>query len=301
MNQQHQLHQLQINMSNDETIQSNKSAGSARKLMQLIKLVELKRNERQSRRQSERLSYIGTVLPSNYSRSPNKRISHYKQKIYVYKFLYGPRGWIAISYHILVFIMVFTCLVLTILSTIKNYHLTSWKYLLFMEKIMLVWFSLEFLLRLWASSCKPEFNGIKGKFKFIFSPFRILDLTVIILSAVVLYFSPQDGHVLFAASAFRGFHRSFQVMEMIRLERSFRPWTVLSSVVYAQREQLIITTYIGFLAITFMAFFLYLVENGDQNFENVGEALWWAVVTLCTIGYGDKVPVSLLTIYFIYF
>lgn len=299
MNQQHQL---QIDMSNDETVQSNKSVGSAKKLMQLIKLVELKRNERQLRRQSERMSYVGTVLPSNYSRSPNKqRISHYKQKIYVYKFLHGPRGWFAISYHIFVFIMVFTCLVLTILSTIKNYHITSWKYLLFMEKIMLVWFSLEFLLRLWASSCKPEFNGIKGKLKFIFSPFRILDITVIILSIVVLYFSPQDGHVLFAASAFRGFHRSFQVMEMIRLERSFRPWTVLSSVVYAQREQLIITTYIGFLAITFMAFFLYLLENDDKNFENVGEALWWAVVTLCTIGYGDKVPVSLLTVNFIYF
>lgn len=58
--------------------------------------------------------------------------------------------------------------------------------------------------------------------------------------------------------------------------------------IYAQREQLIISAYIGFLALFFAAFMLYMVENGkNPNFDNVADALWWGVVTLCTVGYGE--------------
>jgi len=101
---------------------------------------------------------------------------------------------------------------------------------------------------------------------------------VIVVSIVVLWIDPKNGYEVFAASAFRGFHRFFQVLQMIRLEREFRPWRVLLSVLYAQREQLIITTYIGFLALCFVAFLSYLAEKDvNNNFDNLADALWWAV------------------------
>ncbi|XP_061565218.1 potassium voltage-gated channel subfamily KQT member 1.1 isoform X3 [Cololabis saira] len=60
--------------------------------------------------------------------------------------------------------------------------------------------------------------------------------------------------------------------------------------------ELITTLYIGFLSLIFSSYFVYLAEKdtvdntGSTEFENYADALWWGVVTVTTIGYGDKVP-----------
>uniref|UniRef100_U3J0T1 Potassium voltage-gated channel subfamily Q member 1 n=1 Tax=Anas platyrhynchos platyrhynchos TaxID=8840 RepID=U3J0T1_ANAPP len=60
--------------------------------------------------------------------------------------------------------------------------------------------------------------------------------------------------------------------------------------------ELITTLYIGFLGLIFSSYFVYLAEkdavdeNGKTGFSSYADALWWGVVTVTTIGYGDKVP-----------
>ncbi|CAG2113024.1 unnamed protein product [Medioppia subpectinata] len=80
---------------------------------------------------------------------------------------------------------------------------------------------------------------------------------------------------------------------MLRLEHRFRPWPVMSSVVWQQREHLAITTYMGFLSLLFISFAIYFVEK-DVNpaFNNIAAAMYWGVVTLCTVGYGDMIPIT---------
>ncbi|CAG2115608.1 unnamed protein product, partial [Medioppia subpectinata] len=72
-------------------------------------------------------------------------------------------------------------------------------------------------------------------------PSRLMDAVVITLSIVVLTINSSSGHEVFAASAFRGFHRFFQVIQILTLNKQLQPWKVLSSVIYDQREQLSIT------------------------------------------------------------
>ena len=114
------------------------------------------------------------------------------------------------------------------------------------------------------------------------NPFRLIDMFVIITSCIVLFFDTQS-HKLFIY--FRGF-RFFQVFQMLRLEHRFRPWRLMASVVWAQREHLAITTYMGFLALLFISFAIYFVEK-DQNpaFDSIASSMWWGVITLCTVGY----------------
>ncbi|NXP82628.1 KCNQ1 protein, partial [Ramphastos sulfuratus] len=60
--------------------------------------------------------------------------------------------------------------------------------------------------------------------------------------------------------------------------------------------ELITTLYIGFLGLIFSSYFVYLAEKdatdeeGKTGFSSYADALWWGVVTVTTIGYGDKVP-----------
>ncbi|CAK1539962.1 unnamed protein product [Leptosia nina] len=187
------------------------------------------------------------------------------------------------------FLMVFMCLSLSVFSTIEEYEAKAGIVLLYMEAVVVVWFAIEFCLRLWSSGCRSRYQGLMGRLKFLRRPFCIIDVTTIIASMVVLGMG-SSGQV-FAASALRGL-RFFQILRMVRMDRRGGTWKLLGSVVYAHRQELITTLYIGFLGLIFASFLVYLAEKdvADTKFKNFAEALWWGVITLCTVGYGDMVP-----------
>ncbi len=58
-------------------------------------------------------------------------------------------------------------------------------------------------------------------------------------------------------------------------------------------QELITTMYIGFIVLIFSSFVVYMVEKDhNENFASFAHALWWGVITLCTVGYGDAVPIT---------
>ncbi|CAG2113483.1 unnamed protein product, partial [Medioppia subpectinata] len=208
----------------------------------------------------------------------NRKSTYFKRRIQVYNLLNRPRGVWAFIYHIFVFLLVFFCLIMTVLSTDTNFETITWEVLILIETCMVVGFGIEFIVRLWASGCKLEYKGWCGKLKFLRNPLRLGDICLIIVSIVLLQVGPADGHLVFDGFAVRGFHRVFQVIQMIKSERQFRPASILMSVLSSQREQLIITVYIGFIVLCFMAFLIYLVENGvNEYFDTIADSFWWAV------------------------
>ncbi|KAI3388562.1 hypothetical protein SNEBB_006789 [Seison nebaliae] len=97
---------------------------------------------------------------------------------------------------------------------------------------------------------------------------------------------------VFAASALRGL-RFFQILRMLRMDRKGGTWKLLASVVWAHRQELMTNVYIGFLCLIFSSFLMYLVEKDlNPRINSYADALWWGIVTLCTVGYGDVVPVT---------
>uniref|UniRef100_A0A158RA41 Potassium voltage-gated channel subfamily KQT member 5 n=1 Tax=Taenia asiatica TaxID=60517 RepID=A0A158RA41_TAEAS len=85
--------------------------------------------------------------------------------------------------------------------------------------------------------------------------------------------------------------RFFQILRMIRVDRRAGSFKLLASVVWAHRQELFTTMYIGFLALIFGSFLIYLVEKKDnRKIQSFADALWWGIITLCTVGYGDTVP-----------
>lgn len=160
---------------------------------------------------------------------------------------------------------------------------------------MLVFFSVEFIVRLWSSDCISHYRGWKGKLRFIRSPFRLIDIFIIYSTAVVLFF--DDKSVLVSTSLrslrfLRGI-RFLQVFQVLKLDHRFSPWRMMASVVWDQKEHLAITTYMGSLALLTISFLVYFLEKGiNPAFNSLASSLWWGVVTLCTVGYGDMYPIT---------
>ncbi|XP_050956041.1 potassium voltage-gated channel subfamily KQT member 1 [Labeo rohita] len=211
----------------------------------------------------------------------------------VYNFLERPAGLRCFLYHFLVFLMVLVCLIFSVLSTIEQYADFATGSLFWMEIVLVVFFGTEYVVRLWSAGCRSKYVGIKGRLRFIRKPISIIDLIVVVASVVVL--SVGSNGQVFATSAIRGI-RFLQILRMLHVDRQGGTWRLLGSVVFIHRQELITTLYIGFLGLIFSSYFVYLAEKdavdeeGKTGFSSYADALWWGVVTVTTIGYGDKVP-----------
>ncbi|XP_040927554.1 potassium voltage-gated channel subfamily KQT member 2-like isoform X5 [Betta splendens] len=220
-------------------------------------------------------------------RPSKKNASYRKLQNFLYNALERPRGW-AFIYHAYVFLLVFSCLILSVFATIKEFKNGSESALYILEIVTIVVFGVEYIVRIWAAGCCCRYRGWRGRLKFARKPFCVIDIMVLIASVSVLAAGSQGN--VFATSAIRSL-RFLQILRMLRMDRRGGTWKLLGSVVYAHSKELITAWYIGFLCLILASFLVYSVEKElNDEFETYADALWWGLITLTTIGYGDKVP-----------
>ncbi|XP_058992018.1 potassium voltage-gated channel subfamily KQT member 4 isoform X2 [Mustela lutreola] len=191
---------------------------------------------------------------------------------WVYNVLERPRGW-AFVYHVFIFLLVFSCLVLSVLSTIQEHQELANECLLILEFVMIVVFGLEYIIRVWSAGCCCRYRGWQGRFRFARKPFCVIDFIVFVASVAVIAAGTQGN--IFATSALRSM-RFLQILRMVRMDRRGGTWKLLGSVVYAHSKELITAWYIGFLVLIFASFLVYLAEkDANSDFSSYADSLWW--------------------------
>ncbi|KAM9415921.1 potassium voltage-gated channel subfamily KQT member 4-like isoform 4-T4 [Salvelinus alpinus] len=239
---------------------------------------------------SHRTGLLGTPLPGRLgpratTSASSKRYRKFQN--FLYNVLERPRGW-AFIYHAFIFLLVFSCLVLSVFSTIPDHQKIANEGLFILEFVMIVVFGLEYVVRVWASGCCCRYRGWQGRLRFARKPFCVIDFIVFVASLAVIAAGTQGN--IFATSALRSM-RFLQILRMVRMDRRGGTWKLLGSVVYAHSKELITAWYIGFLVLIFASFLVYLAEKDvNTEFNTYADSLWWGTITLTTIGYGDKTP-----------
>uniref|UniRef100_H3CZW3 Potassium voltage-gated channel, KQT-like subfamily, member 2a n=1 Tax=Tetraodon nigroviridis TaxID=99883 RepID=H3CZW3_TETNG len=229
----------------------------------------------------------GSGVSTGRPRPSKKNASYRKLQNFLYNALERPRGW-AFVYHAYVGLLVLLCDFLDVSATIKEFKNSSESALYILEIVTIVVFGVEYIVRIWSAGCCCRYRGWRGRLKFARKPFCVIDIMVLIASVSVLAAGSQGN--IFATSAIRSL-RFLQILRMLRMDRRAGTWKLLGSVVYAHSKELITAWYIGFLCLILASFLVYSVEKeSNEEFETYADALWWGLITLTTIGYGDKVP-----------
>ena len=148
-------------------------------------------------------------------------------------------------------------------------------------------FSVEYLLRLWVATLDPRYRTpIKGRLRYMVSPMALIDL-----AAILPFYLPLAVTIDLRVLRLLRLFRLFRLFKMTRYVESLRTF---HRVFVAKKEELLITALMIFILLVFASSAMYAAENEAQpdKFPNIPETLWWGVVTLTTIGYGDVYPVT---------
>ncbi len=155
------------------------------------------------------------------------------------------------------------------------------------EKVSVAIFTAEYLLRLWSCTADPRFaDGLRGRLRMATSPMALVDIAAIL---------PFYIDLLFPGTMDLRFLRVLRLLRLFRLLRARRlseASATLVRVIYAKRMELAVTLSVVMVAVLLSAAAIFLAEHGqpDTQFTSIPRAMWWSIVTVTTIGYGDMVP-----------
>lgn len=211
----------------------------------------------------------------------------FRQKIHALLFPNEFSSSLQKVFDVFIIICIIISVTAIILESVESIeHVLATQFLI-IDRISVAIFSIEYVMRLYACVEEPEFehHPIAGRFKYAKRFSSVIDLL-----AILPFFLEIFLHHLFDLR----FLRVFRLLRLLKLTRYTGATSTLTKVISREWSVLVTAAFIMFLLVILTASLGYLFEHDAQptKFENIPQSIYWAVITLASVGYGDISPVT---------
>jgi len=192
------------------------------------------------------------------------------------------------AFDVFILTLILLNVVAVIAGTVKSVEARFQSALRWFEIFSVAVFTVEYLARVWACASQSEYSRpVIGRLRFMLRPIAIIDLLAIL--PFYLTFFTADLRFIRALRLFR----LFRVAKLGRYSSSMR---LFGRVFRNKKEELFVTAMVMMMMVIMSASLMYFAENEAQpdKFTDIPSTIWWAVMTLTTVGYGDIFPITTL-------
>jgi voltage-gated potassium channel Kch len=232
------------------------------------------------------LKLFRVLLPAWHEFVEVNRGRTFRQKVHavVYPSEYG--GTLHQIFDTFIVVWVIVSVVAVVLESVQSIHYIFNIEFIVLDAVTVGIFSVEYCLRLYCCVENPGFkNALWGRIKHAKSASAIVDLL-----AILPFFLEAFLHHLFDLR----FLRVFRLLRLLKLTRYTGATATLTRVISREWPVLAASAFVMLLLVIMTASLGYLFEHEAQpdKFENIPQSIYWAVITLASVGYGDISPVT---------
>ncbi|MPV86077.1 ion transporter [Ostreibacterium oceani] len=197
----------------------------------------------------------------------------------------SSRDRLSITVNLLIIGLIIISIISIVLESEPSISGTYGHILRYIDVVAVSVFSVEYLARLWIAPDLPKYKDLppsKARLKYAMSPMAIIDLLAIL--PMLLAFISVDLRFL----------RILRLLRIFKLTRYNSTITTLLTVLRNESRSFAAACFVLVIMLIIASSFIYLIEGKTQPeaFGSIPKAMWWALITLTTVGYGDVTPIT---------
>ncbi|MEG0851641.1 MAG: ion transporter [Flavobacterium sp.] len=191
--------------------------------------------------------------------------------------LYGTNTILGRMFDLVLLGLILLSVLLIMLDTVEGISQKYHNQLLICEWVITVFFTIEYILRI---------ISIQKPVKYVFSFYGIIDLLAVLPMYLSIFF--PGASVLSVVRALR-FFRLFKILHIPQISHQSAQ---LKDAIEASKEKILVFIYFVLISTVIIGTIMYLVEGKESGFTSIPMGIYWTIVTLTTVGYGDISPQS---------
>ncbi len=212
-------------------------------------------------------------------RGDEKRLEHSPLRRRLFIIIFGTSTYFGRLFDIVLLVLIGVSVLAVMLESVSYIQATYGSILRVIEWVVTIFFTIEYLARVWV---------VKKPAKYILSWLGIIDLLSILPTYLSFIFVGSQGLAIIRDL------RLLRVFRILKLMRFVSEAQVLGKALVTSRHKITVFFFFLLILVFILGSIMYLVEGGKGGFNSIPLSIYWAIVTLTTVGFGDITPTTVL-------
>jgi voltage-gated potassium channel len=220
------------------------------------------------------------------SRSGPVRASTFRHRVHLILEAGRSSGRLGLVFEIFLIVLIVANAVAVSLDSIPRFAAAYGRFFQWFEIVSVAIFTVEYALRIWTVPEDPRFaeKPLADRLRYVLQPYMVIDLVAIAPAYIALFVPFADLRIL----------RLFRLFRLLKIARYSPAVSTLIHVLSIERRALFGTLLLLLCITCLCAEAMYVIEGQVQPriFGDLPSCMYWAIITLTTVGYGDVTPIT---------